>query len=417
MRSPSLWSAITRAARGTAWAGPPERNGAWQTVTHAPLAHGWDGAQRPLAFSATYACCTLIASDIGKLAATHTRKTRDLTWTPVHDSPQAAVLRRPNRFQVWQQFMEGWVLSKLTSGNTYALKQRDGRGVVVALYLMDPAGVTPLVAEDGSVFYRLMPDNLSGLAASITVPAAEVIHDRMSALFHPLVGIPPLFAATESALQGLQIQQDSKRFFAQGAKPSGILTTPGRLDQTQADSLRDKWERMFTGNNAGRVAVLGGDMKYTPIRMTSVDAQQTEQLRLAISDVARCFRVPLYMIGAGEIPAIGGVQALRLHYLESALQSHIEAAEALLTEGLDLPIGQRIELDETSLLRMDSVARADANEKAIRAGYLAPNEARLRENLPPVAGGGAPFLQQQHWSLEQLANRQPPKDAPSELGS
>jgi phage portal protein BeeE len=48
-------------------------------------------------------------------------------------------------------------------GNTYVLKERDARGVVTALYLLHPRLVTVLVADDGSVYYELFRDNLSGL--------------------------------------------------------------------------------------------------------------------------------------------------------------------------------------------------------------------------------------------------------------
>ena len=73
--------------------------------------------------------------------------------------------------------MEQWIVSKLLYGNTYVLKQRDARGIVTALYILDAQRVTPLVAEDGSVYYKLAADHLSQLTDAITVPASEIIHD------------------------------------------------------------------------------------------------------------------------------------------------------------------------------------------------------------------------------------------------
>ena len=57
-------------------------------------------------------------------------------------------------------------MSKLVHGNTYVLKQRDARGVVVAGYVLDPTKVTPLVAPDGSIFYALGRSDLAGRALS-----------------------------------------------------------------------------------------------------------------------------------------------------------------------------------------------------------------------------------------------------------
>ena len=50
------------------------------------------------------------------------------------------------------------------------------------------AACAPFVSDDGSIFYELKADNLSGLEQQIMVPAREIIHDRFNCVFHPLVG-------------------------------------------------------------------------------------------------------------------------------------------------------------------------------------------------------------------------------------
>ncbi len=54
---------------------------------------------------------------------------------------------------------------------------------------------------------------------------------------------------------------------------------------------------------------------------------------------------------------------------------------------------------------MDTAARYDALGKLVGSGVMAPNEARKRERLKPVAGGDSPYLQQQNYSLAALAKR------------
>ena len=97
------------------------------------------------------------------------------------------------------------MISKLLWGNTYVLKDRDERGVVTALYVLDPARVKPLVAPDGSVYYELQTNDLAGMpttTAPLVVPAREIIHDRWNCAFHPLVGLSPLYACGGAAQQG-----------------------------------------------------------------------------------------------------------------------------------------------------------------------------------------------------------------------
>src|SRR5690606_33741915 len=153
------------------------------------------------------------------------------------------------------------------------------RGVVAALYLLDPATVTPLVSESGDVFYQLQADNLSGVPQSVVVPASEIIHDRFNCLFHPLVGPSPIYACGLAATQGLRIQNNSARFFGNMSRPSGILTAPGAISDETAARLKASWEANYSGENIGKVAVLGDDLKYQPMSVTPEDAQLIEQLK------------------------------------------------------------------------------------------------------------------------------------------
>ena len=87
-----------------------------------------DNNRQVLAFSAVYACVTLIAADIGKLRIKLTEEDTDGVCSEIINSPFLSVLNRPNKFQTRNKFIEQWVISKLLHGNAYALKQRDRRG-------------------------------------------------------------------------------------------------------------------------------------------------------------------------------------------------------------------------------------------------------------------------------------------------
>ena len=84
-----------------------------------------------------------------------------------------------------------------------------------------------------------------------------------------------------------------------------------------------------------------------------------------------------------------------------------------LDEGLALAPDTRTELDEGVLLRMDAATRFKTYSDAIGGGWMAPNEARRREGLPPVEGGDTPYLQQQNFSLSALARRDQQQGAPA----
>lgn len=392
--SPRAWFSLLREAWGGAWQGEVE-------------------IQQPrdiLAFSPVFACVTGIANDVSKLGLRIVEEGGNGVCTPVPaNDPRTAVLRKPNHYQTRIQFVAHWMLSKLLWGNAYALKQRDARGVVVALYLLDPKRVTPLVTDAGDVYYDLASDNLSGIPEKLIVPAREVIHDRWNTLWHPLVGVSPIYACGMTATMGNKIQANSAAFFANMSAPSGMLTAPGKISDEVATRLKRVFEEGFSGRKIGRVFVGGEDLKFDPLGIPADKAQLTEQLKWTVEDVARAFHYPLYKLG-GSVPQGATVEAINLGYYTETLQPLIEQMELALDEGLAIAAPRYVEFDLDGLMRMDTKSKAEAEDMLVGAGIKAPDEARARFNLPPVPGGKYPLMQQQNYSLEALAKRDASED-------
>lgn len=372
--------------------------GAWQTNVTVDLTS-------VLAYSADFACRTLIAGDISKLRIKLVAKDSAGVWSETTNPAYSPVLRKPNRYQTRQQFIESWVLSKLQYGNAYILKERDGRGVVRALYVLDPAYVRVLVSDDGAVYFDLRTDNLKTVTENVTIPASEVIHDRFNCFFHPLVGLSPIYAGGLASTQGLAIQNNATKFFSNGSQPGGVLTAPGAIADETAARLQAKWQENYSGSNYGKVAVLGDGLHYEAMAVKATDAQLIEQLKWTAEVVCSTYHVPPYKIGVGALPSYNNVQALNIEYYSQCLQTLIEAVEACLDEGLGLDESTGLEFDLDGLLRMDSVTQVTVLKEAAGAGILAPNEARARLGYAPTKGGEAPLAQQQNYSLPALAKR------------
>lgn len=354
---------------------------------------------------AVFGCVTLIAGDIAKMPA---RVMRFNAVTKVWDATiSRPVLRKPNHFQTRIDFFKCWVFSLLLQGNTYVLKERDENGFIVALYILDPCRVTPMVATDGSgaIFYQLASDNLSGIGENVIVPASEIIHDRLHTLWHPLIGVSPIYACAIAAAQGSAIQKNSEKFFTNMSRPSGILTAPGAIGAETAARLKEKWEENFTGDKIGKVAVLGDGLKYEAMTISAVDSQLIEQLKFTGEMICAVFHVPPYKLGLGAMPTANNTGTLNQQYYDQCLQPITENMELRLDDGLELGFPFETWMDESVLLRMDPATRLDSHNKAVGGGWLAPNEARREENRAPMPGGDTPYLQQQNYSLAALDRR------------
>lgn len=384
----------------------------WLPWVREPYAGAWQRndewtADTVLAYHAVYACITLIANDIGKLRERLVQDDGNGIWVENTTSPLLPVIRKPNRYQNHIQFKQWWITSKLIRGNAYALKVRDNRNVVTGLYLLDPSRVQVLVSPDGSVFYQISSDNLSGLQEdAVQVPASEIIHDRMNCLFHPLVGVSPLFAAGQAALIGLRIEENSTKFFGNGSNPGGVLTAPGAISDATAERLSATWGEKFGGANSGKVAVLGDGLEFSPMRMTAVDSQLIEQLKWTAEVVCSVFHVPPYKIGVGQMPTFNNIEALQQDYYNTCLQSLIEEYEACKDEGIGFDgVTEGLELDLDGLIRMDTAAQVEVLTKEVSGGIAKINEARKARNRPPVQGGDSVWMQQQDTSLAALSER------------
>jgi HK97 family phage portal protein len=356
-----------------------------------------DSKDKMLQFSAVYACVSGIAFDVAKLKLHHKKKKGAIS-EPLQGS-LADLFKRPNQYQTQFQFVQQWVTSKLLTGNTYVLIKRKGKNVE-GLYILEPDAVQVLVSDSGEVFYELKADNLSAIKEKVTVPAIDMIHDRYACLFHPLVGISPIYACGFSATMGNAITNTSAGFFQKQATPGGILTAPGRISDETAERLKSEWQTRYSGQNAGRVAVLGDGLKFERMVMTATDAQLIEQLRWTIEDIARAFRYPLYKLGAGNPPISNNVEMLNLEYYSGCLQPMIESIESVMDLGFDLKADEFIEFDLDDLSRMDTESRLKAAGESLKVASI--NEARQKLNLPPVTGGESVYAQQQYYALEDL---------------
>jgi len=408
---------ITRAKAAPALNSVDSSRG-WYPLLREPFSGAWQ-RNREIRLDTVFTnptlfrCISLIANDIAKMRLRLVAQDSNGIWSETESAAFSPVLRKPNRYQNRIQFLTSWMLSKLSTGNALALKVRDNRNVVVQLHVLDWTRLQPLVAPDGSVFYKINRDDLAGVPEGVeAIPASEVIHDRWNTLFHPLVGLSPIYACGLAAVHGLEIQNNSTDFFTNGSNPGGVLTAPGAISDDTAKRLSDAWQSNFGGKNRGKVAVLGDGLKYEAMAVNAVDSQLIEQLKWSAETICGCFGVPPYMAGVGSPPISNNVEALAQQYYGQCLQIHIESLELCLDEGLGIGAGVPVagtvygtEFDLDDLLRMDTASQIESLSKGVLGGLFKPDEARRKLGHKPVAGGDAVYLQEQNYSLAALAKR------------
>jgi HK97 family phage portal protein len=359
-----------------------------------------------LTFPAVFTSIDTISSDIARLPLRHYRRNERGERVEVENSAPLRVLEKPNGYQTRFDMMKQFIASQLYRGNAYLFAVRNRRYEIDELHVLYPDSVWPY-RSGGEVFYDVGAQPLAEIDARRMLTTRECLHHRMLTLADPLIGITPLMAAALSTSAGLAILQQSERFFNQMARPSGVLQTAGKLDPQKANEIKERWNAVYKGpGNAGDVAVLEQGLEWKALAITAVDSQLIDQLRYTVEDVARVYRLPLFMLGDLTKVSFNSSEQLVRIYHSGCLVAHMVSIEDRLSLFFDMNgRTEWLEFDTDYLFRTEMLQRVEALAKSIQGGVRTPNEARSVEGLNPLPGGDAIFMQQQMVPVEVLATR------------
>lgn len=355
-----------------------------------------------------HACVDAYAQTIATLYGEHYKYGADDVKVRQPNSALASALHRPNGYQTRSDLMLNLVKDILLNGNGYLLATRDSRGNIDALHNIFARSTQPYVdSETKSIFYAVGDNPMVAQDINVMIPARDVLHVKLYAPRHPLIGISPITHAAASIAANASISGHQATFFDQMSRPSGILSTDEKLNREQMLMLREAWEAQAKGMNSGRIPILANGIKWTQLAISSQDAQLADAFNMTINDIARAFRVPLPMIQQHDQGSTyNNVEQLYAHWLSGGLGFMLEHIELAFDRLFGLPKGEFTEFDTNTLLRTDFIGRVDGFTKLVQGGLMTPNEARRDfSGLAPVKHGDTPHLQAQMvplgWTEEQ----------------
>lgn len=161
-----------------------------------------------------------------------------------------------------------------------------------------------------------------------------------------------------------------------------------RVNAAQAAVVKEQWRGGHAGENAGGIAVVSGDIHFTPIAMSADDAEFIEARRLSATEIARAFRIPAWMISASDASSqtYSNVESQMLSFVMLSLRPWLTVIEQALAADRDLFSASLFpEFLIDGLLRADSKTRAEIYTAALDplTGWMRRDEVRRRENLEP----------------------------------
>lgn len=337
-----------------------------------------------------FACHQVLAQDVAK-APLKLRRLRDddrhedatehVLWELLRDLPNPETTAYQFRYELQRDL--------LAYSRAYAEIIRKPSGEVAQLWRLDPRHM--VVTRDGlnrkqyeyripngsPIYWTFHPDR---------PPILELTHESPIRRCRELIGLAyalELFAA---------------KFFANGARVSGLLEVPPGFSELAKKNLRESFADLFGGaKNAHKVPVLEAGATFKPISAPNNEAQFNETRKLVRTMIAGVHRVPPHKIGDLERSTFSNIEHQSIEYVGDALDPFFVAWEQAIRRDL-LTTRQypryEVLFDRDALIRADIGARANALRLLRQDGLYSANDIRKKLGENPIAAeeGGDLYL-------------------------
>jgi HK97 family phage portal protein len=336
---------------------------------------------------AFWSAVNTISDTLAELPMKLIRTKEDGTTETVTRHPALRVLRNPNPMMVPVTFRSTSQAHTLTWGNSYAYIVRNSLGLPVELWPLNPAETNSIV-ENRELYFNTSLD-----IGKTKIPSVDIIH--IPALTRN--GIDGMSIVSEQReMLGSAIAQQSfaGKFFANGARPSGLLSYPGKVRDPK--KIKEALEAATGNENAHSMMVLDNDAKFTPFSIPPEDAQFLQTREFSIDEIGRMFRLPLHFLNKMGQATFNNLEMMGTHFVQYTMMPWIirheqEYTRKLLKPG-EIDRGLRFKFNVSALIRGDIKTRSEVYAKGVQFGWVTRNEVRALEDMNPLEGLDDPLI-------------------------
>ena len=336
-----------------------------------------------------YACVRLLAESVAQLPLHLYRVTGDDGQEKAKNHPLYRILyREPNPEMTSFSFWEAVMTHLLLWGNAYAQVVRDGKNSILGLYPLLPENVEIDRTEKGELYYiyHAYTDEVPGETNKDIIFRRDEILHIPGLGFNGLVGFSPIAMMKNALGTTIAVEKYGSSFFKNNGQPLGVLEHPGVLKDPQ--KIRDNWMDTYGGpNNAHKIALLEEGMTYKPISLPPEDSQFLSTREFGVEEICRIFRVPPHMVQDLKRATFSNIEHQAIDYVVHTLDPWLVRIEKAIVK--DLLVEEEKDdyfpkFNVDGLLRGDYKSRMDGYSVGISTGIISPNEARQKENMPPL---------------------------------
>ena len=315
--------------------------------------------------------------------------------TELVDHPLITLLRRPNPFQSYGDYVRAKVSFLMLAGNGYEERF--------------------MVGSEVKELYQLRPDRMSIMPATNGIPAAYIYkvgqnttrwevdprtltcNVRHLKLFNPLndwYGMSPIEAGAYAIDQNNESMAWMQALLQNSARPSGALTVKdgGTLSDENFNRLKAQIEEQYSGStNAGRPMLLEGGLDWQQMGLTPTDMGIIESKFASARDVALAFGVPPQLLGIPGDNTYANYAEARLAFWEDTALPLMEMIVTDWNAWLGSIYGVTIRPDIDAIPAI-AEKRLSMWQMADASNDLTINERRALKGYGPIDGGDVLFV-------------------------
>lgn len=319
---------------------------------------------------------------------------------PVNNELSDVVCVAPNYAPTcqWIKTMEA---CRCTYGNAYGLKVFDAFGQLVRIDILDPAKVTPLIDRDTRErWYRAVNDE----GVESYIHSFYIIHiPFISANGH--TGINPVAVLLDALNYNEQMQTFSAEQLEKGINAQIVVEAPANLGEEQRDQTIAAMHKTWKASS-GNVLLLESGLAAKTLNLSPVDSKVFEVEKITRSKVAMVYNIPPHLMGDYSDTSFNSQEQEMIEFLTLTMLPIVTAYEQELNYKLlskeERRKGYHFKFDVDAILRADSATRADVYQKAVRGGWMKPNEVRAEYGRAPDPNGNKLLASRDLVPLETL---------------
>jgi len=237
---------------------------------------------------------------------------KSVEWSPIElgDLAQHLIdlIANPNPFYDGDTLEAATIVSLSIDGNGYWFKERDGVGIVAALWWLPHWMVTPQWDGNGQNFITHYEYNLGGGIKPIEIPTTEIVHFRRGLDF---ANMRKGWAPLRSAIAEVATDNEATVYTHFVLKNLGVTTgvvSPkiikkpgGEVERAtfggQEEAVKEKLHEKTTGAERGKFLVLDYPLDVTPLGMSPEQMALDKIRRIPESRICSTLRIPAMVVG------------------------------------------------------------------------------------------------------------------------